>query len=167
MSKKLSKTVHAGITREEADKAMAEYASAHAKHESLMAKMEMEMAKIREKYNEQIIELAFKCDECFTVVSQYATENRQQLFQDKKKVEGVHGSFGFRTGSPKLKLYSGFSWPGVVERCKEFLPDYVKTTHDVAKSKLLADREKEGMKELFEKVGVYVDRDESFYIDPK
>ena len=38
MSKKMSKTVHAGITREEADKALAEYASAHAKHESLMAK---------------------------------------------------------------------------------------------------------------------------------
>lgn len=164
---KRKKVTHAGITREEADKALAEFASAHAKHESLVAKMEMEMAKIREKYNGQIVELAFKCDECFTIVSQYASENRQQLFQDKKKVEGVHGSYGFRTGSPKLKLYSGFSWPCVLERCKEFLPDYVKTSFDVAKSKLLADRDKEGMKELFEKVGVYVDRDETFYIDPK
>lgn len=158
---------HLGISRDEAEKAMAEYAQSEAKLKSIQAKIEAEFNKVREKYAEQIVELEMKRDECFDIVAQYASENRNELFQDKKKVEWVHGIFGFRTGSPKLKAVKGLTWANVVERCREFLPEYIKTTYDVAKSKILADRNHEGMSDAMEKAGIEVVQDETFYLDAK
>lgn len=167
MAKRTSKTVHVGISREEAEKAMAEYAAAEAKLQSINAKMEAEMNKIRAKYAEDVAALEHVKDEHFRVVEQYAVEHRTELFQGKKKVETVHGSYGFRAGIPKLKAASGFTWASVVERCREFLPDYVRATYEVAKSKLLADRNSEEVKAQFEKVGIEVVAEEKFFIETK
>ena len=40
-------------------------------------------------------------------------------------------------------------------------------TEEIARDKMLADRDEEGMAELFTKCGVYVDQDEAFYVEPK
>lgn len=167
MAKRMSKPMHVGISKEEFEKAMAEYAAAMAKSQTVRAKMEAEVNKVREKYVGQLLELDETIETYFEVIEQYACENRNELFADKKKVEGVHGTIGFRTGSPKLKLLSGFTWPEVTERCREFLPDYIKTSYDLAKSKLLADRGKEEVASQFEKLGVEVVQEESFYLDAK
>ena len=74
---------------------------------------------------------------------------------------------GFRTGTPKLKTLKGFTWPSVVNLLKEFLPDYVRTTDEAAKDRLLADREVEEVRELFPRVGITVVQDETFYVEPK
>ena len=161
------KVNHVGISREEFEKSMAEYAAAEAKLQSVCAKMEAEVLKVRAKYAQQLEDLAAFKEVHFNVVEQYAVEHRAELFADKKKVEGVHGTIGFRTGSPKLALMGGFTWPMVTERCREFLPDYIKTSYDLAKSKLLADRGKEEVSSQFEKLGVKVVQEESFYLDPK
>ena len=167
MAKRTSKTVHMGISREEAEKAMSEYAQAEARLQSINAKMEAEMNKIRAKYAEDVAALEHVKDEHFRVVEQYAVEHRTELFQGKKKVETVYGSYGFRAGIPKLKAASGFTWASVVERCREFLPDYVRATYEVAKSKLLADRNSEDVKAQFEKVGIEVVAEEKFFIETK
>ena len=167
MAKKTSKPIHIGISKEEYERSMAEYAAAEAREQSIKAKMEAEMNKVRAKYAEQLEDLAAAKEVHFQVVEQYACEHRDVLFKDKKKVEGMYGTIGFRTGSPKLKLIAGFSWPDVTERCREFLPDYIKTSYDLAKSKLLADRSKEEVASQFEKVGVQVVQEETFYLDPK
>ena len=79
----------------------------------------------------------------------------------------IHGVFGFRTGTPKLKTLKGFTWASVLTLCKEYLQDYVRATYEVAKDKLLADRDKEEVNENFEKVGIMVAQDETFYMEPK
>ena len=167
MATRSSKTMHMGISREEADKAMSEYAQTEAKRQSLKAKMDAEMMKVREKYNNQLVELESLMGEKYEIVRQFAIEHRNDLFQDKKKVEWTHGSFGFRGGIPKLKNASGFTWNDVVERCREFLPDYVRTTHEVAKSKLLADRNNEKVSAQFRNVGIEVVNEERFFIETK
>ena len=161
------KVNHVGISREEFEQSMAEYAAAESREQSIKAKMEAELTKVRAKYAEQLEDLEAVKEVHFNVVEQYAVEHRSELFADKKKVEGVHGTIGFRTGSPKLALISGVTWPMVTERCREFLPDYIKTSYDLAKSKLLADRGKEEVYSQFEKLGVKVVQEESFYLDPK
>ena len=40
-------------------------------------------------------------------------------------------------------------------------------TNELAKDKLLADRDKQEVAELFPKIGVQVVQDESFYLEPK
>ena len=167
MAKRTKKTVHSGITREEAEKAFAEFAAADAKVCSITAKMDMEMTKIREKYADQLADLEDIKEKNFDIVQTYALENKDELFSKRKSVESVHGTFGFRTGTPKLKTLKGFTWGAVVQLCKEYLPEYVRTTFEVAKDKLLADRDKEEVNEHFEKVGIMVAQDESFYLEPK
>lgn len=55
----------------------------------------------------------------------------------------------------------------VTNMVKEFLPEYIRTTEELAKDKLLADRDKEDVMELFPKCGVMVVQDETFYVEPK
>ena len=52
---------------------------------------------------------------------------------------------------------------------EELHPDgiYERLTEEIARDKMLADRDEEGMAELFTKCGVYVDQDEAFYVEPK
>ncbi len=167
MATRSSKTMHLGISREEADKAFAEYAQTEAKYQSLNAKMEAEMMKVREKYNGQLVELDSLMDEKYEIVRQFAIEHRNELFQNKKKVEWPHGAFGFRTGSPKLMPLEGMGWKDVLNRCQGYLPEYVRTTPEVAKSKLLADRNKPEVAEMFEMLGVRVVTEDRFYIETK
>lgn len=82
-------------------------------------------------------------------------------------METTHGILGFRTGTPKLKTRKGFTWAAVLELLKEFNPAYIRTTDEVAKDKLLADRDNEQMPDLMQKVGVMVDQDETFFVEPK
>lgn len=82
-------------------------------------------------------------------------------------METPHGTFGFRTGSPKLKTLKGFTWSAVVELLKVHLPGYVRTTIEPAKDMLLAARDEESVNRLFPQVGIYVDQDETFFIECK
>ena len=127
----------------------------------------MEMTKIREKYADQLADLNEVKERNFEIVQTYATENKEELFQKRKSVESAHGIFGFRTGTPKLKTLKGFTWGAVLNLCKEYLPDYVRATYEVAKDKLLADRDNEDVNQHFEKVGIMVSQDETFYLEPK
>ena len=89
----------------------------------------------------------------------------------------AHGVIGFRTGTPKLKTLKGFTWASALQLVKEFLPSYVRKTEDVAKDKLLADRDMEvKVKDGEDKVklshemarcGIQVVQDETFYVEPK
>ena len=79
----------------------------------------------------------------------------------------AHGTIGFRTGTPKLKTLKGFTWASALELVKEFLPDYVRQTWDIAKDKLLADRDAEEMLSRMAKCGMQVVQDEAFYVEPK
>ena len=82
-------------------------------------------------------------------------------------MESAHGVFGFRTGTPKLKNLKGFTWAAVTNLCKELLPAYIRTTEELAKDKLLADRDVQEVAEFFPKIGVQVVQDETFYLEPK
>lgn len=89
----------------------------------------------------------------------------------------AHGVIGFRTGTPKLKTQKGFTWASALQLVKEFLPAYVRKTEEVAKDKLLADRDmevtvKDGagevkLSEEMTRCGIQVVQDETFYVEPK
>jgi phage host-nuclease inhibitor protein Gam len=156
-----------GITREMAEEAFAEYASADARQQQITAKMDVEMTKIREKYQDELAKLSDKKEKSFEIMQAYAVENKAEVFAKKKSIETAHGVMGFRIGTPKLKTLKGFTWGAVTNLLKEFLPSYVRVSEEPAKDKLLADREDPEVSEFFSKVGVYVDQDEAFYVEPK
>lgn len=161
------KTVYSGITSEQMEQAFADYAKADARQQKITAEMDIQMAKIREKWQDELAKLAETKDNAFDVMQAYAMENRDELFSKRKSLETTHGTIGFRTGTPKLKTLKGFTWNAVVNMLKEFLPGYVRTSEEANKEKLLADRESEEVVALFPKVGITVVQDEMFFVEPK
>ena len=95
----------------------------------------------------------------------------------------AHGTIGFRTGTPKLKTLKGFTWASALQLAKKFLPfNYIRQTEDIAKDRLLADRDLEEiavydtptgdtrtvtMREAMSVCGIQVVQDEAFYVEPK
>ncbi|MBR6174434.1 MAG: host-nuclease inhibitor Gam family protein [Bacteroidales bacterium] len=161
------KTVYTGITSEQMEQAFAEYAKADARQQKINAEMDIQMAKIREKWQDELAKLTETKDNAFDILQAYAMENREELFSKRKSLETTHGIIGFRTGTPTLKTRKGFTWASVLEMLKEFLPNYVRTKEEPAKDKLLADREDEEVAALFPKVGIAVVQEETFFVEPK
>ena len=167
MAKREKKTIISGVTREVADEALATYAMADAQAAKIAADIELQCVKIREKYADKLAELEGQKSTAFDTLQAYASENKGDLFTKKKSLDMVHGTIGFRTGTPKLKTLKGFTWASALTLVKEFLPGYIRQAEEIAKDKLLADRDKEEVNGLFDKVGIQVVQDETFYLEPK
>ncbi len=97
------KVVITAVTNEAMEVAFAQFSTADAKLQGIGAKMDQEITRIREKYADEIAKWTVLKDGSFDVLQAYAMENREVLFTKKKSLETVHGSIGFRTGTPKLK----------------------------------------------------------------
>nr|DAO18610.1 MAG TPA: hypothetical protein [Caudoviricetes sp.] len=179
MAKREKKVIITGVTREAADEAFASYAKADAQSAKITADIELQCAKIREKYANRLAELEGEKEKAFDTLQAYATENQAELFSKKKSLEMAHGVIGFRTGTPKLKTLKGFTWASALQLVKEFLPGYIRQTEEIAKDKLLADRDGQvlesgnplgpgkSMYEQMAKCGISVSQDETFYVEPK
>lgn len=167
MGTRKKKVIITGVNREQADEAFATYAKSDAQVQKINADIELQCAKIREKYADRLATLTAEKEQAFDTLQAFATENQEDLFAKKKSLDMAHGTIGFRTGTPKLKTLKGFTWASALELVKEFLPDYVRQTWDIAKDKLLADRDVEEMLPRMAKCGMQVVQDEAFYVEPK
>ena len=167
MATRQKKTLIQGISQEQANEAFATYAKADAQIQKINAEIELQCARIREKQADRLSQLDAEREQAFDVLQAYAVENKAELFAKKKSLDMAHGTIGFRTGTPKLKTLKGFTWASVLQMVREFLPGYVRTSEEVAKDKLLADRDEEGMTDKMAKCGITVAQDETFYVEPK
>lgn len=182
MATRKKKTIITGVTREAADEAFATFAKADAQCNKINADIELACAKIREKWSDKLTVLQAERDAAFDTLQAFATEH-PELFTKKKSLDMAHGVIGFRTGTPKLKTLKGFTWASALQLARKFLPDaYIRTTEEIAKDKLLADRDLEEvaiydtptgddrtgtMREAMAACGIHVVQDEAFYVEPK
>lgn len=162
-SKKLITEV---MTAEKAESVLAEYAAADAREAKLMAQMDLEMTRIREKYQEELADLAEVKREAFELLQHYAM-GHPELFVGRKSVEMTHGRIGFRTGTPALKTMRGYTWQSCLQLVKEFLPGYVRVKEEVDKEGLLARREDEDVAGKLGRCGLRVEQAETFYVELK
>lgn len=167
MAKRQKKTVITGVSKEAAEEAFAAYAKADAERARITAEIELKCAQIREKHQERLSQLQTVQDGAFDTLQAYAMENQAELFTRKKSLDMVHGTIGFRTGTPKLKTLKGFTWASALQLVKEFLPGHIRATEEIAKDKLLADRDDEKVQANLARCGISVVQDESFFIEPK
>ena len=163
MATRKKKVIITGVSREAADEAFATYAKNDAQLQKINADIELQR------------------DKAFDTLQAFATENQAELFAKKKSLDMAHGTIGFRTGTPKLKTLKDFTWASAQNLVKSFLPSYIRQTEEIAKDKLLADREVEvqlgggdpnnrGYRPLREQMvecGIQVVQDEAFYVEPK
>ena len=161
------KEIISGISRDEMEKAMHDYATADAAQRALTAEMDGKLSDIREKYAERLQKLEAEKDEAFNKCQAFATENRDEHFSKRKSMETTHGTLGFRIGNPQLKPAKGMTWAGILELLKIKGKNYIRTEEEVAKDKLLAERESDKCKTVMAACHITVIQKETFYIEPK
>lgn len=166
MAKREKKPVLQPVNMEQAENIMADYAMTDAKINEITSIMDQQITKIREKYADQLQELGDKREDQLLQLQLFA-ETNPGLFDKKKSIDMAHGTLGFRTGTPKLKLLKGWTWAAVVNVLRDKLPSYVRTIEEPAKDKLLADRDIPEVQSQFTRVGISVVQDESFYVELK
>lgn len=161
------KVILSGITRDEMEEAMHAYAVADAKQRALTAEMDGKLSEIREQYSGQLQDLDIEKDEAFEKLQAFATENRDEHFSKRKSMETTHGTLGFRIGNPQLKPAKGMTWAGILELLKIKGKNYIRTVEEVAKDKLLAERESDECQVVMEACHISVIQKETFYVEPK
>lgn len=167
MAKRTKKVVLSGITSEQMNQAFADFAQADAEIQRIAAEMDAEFTRIREENADRLSNLNATKEATFAILEAYATEHKEAQFSKKRSLETAHGIIGFRIGNPKVKTRKGFTWAAVLTLVKALKPDYVRTTEEVAKDLLIAERNQQGMPELLTQIGVDIVQEEVFYVEPK
>lgn len=165
MATRTKKKVFTNVTVEQAQDAGSVFATTTAALQNIEAKMNAEITKIRDKYQDKITDLQEQLIEPQEILETFAAEQKDNW--PKKSFELVHARIGFRTGMPKLKLDKGFNWTSVTELLKENFPDYVRTVDEPNKEKLIGDRDDESFGKIAKKCHFSVVQDETVFVEPK
>ena len=85
MATRQKKTLMQGISREQANEAFAQYAKADAQIVKINADIELQCAKLRERYADRLTALDADRTQAFDVLQAFAVENKAELFSKKKR----------------------------------------------------------------------------------
>lgn len=180
-TKRQKKAVLTEVSDSQANSAFATYAQAQSQIKKIQAEIELQCARIRERHADRLQQLQQGASEAFDTLQAYA-QLHPELFTKRKSLDLAHGTIGFRTGTPKLKTLRGFTWAAVLTLVRQFLPDYIRTVDEVAKDRILADRNLDNvalydttvgdprevsMSEALDKVGIQVVQEEAFFVECK
>jgi phage host-nuclease inhibitor protein Gam len=158
------------LSREALDAAVANVATLKLQYAAAKADMELEIARVQERRQEQMLALGKQIEISEAGVFVYCQQHRAQLFPDKKSIDFLLATVGFRTEPPSVEKSSRKdTWSAIAQRLEalEWGARYVNIPEpEVDKKALLADREKLSLEQLSE-AGIRFEQDELFYISPK
>ena len=158
------------VSREALDAAVAEVATLKIQYAAAKADMELEIARVQERRQEQMLALAKQIKIREAGVFVYCQQHRAQLFPDKKSIDFLLATVGYRTEPPSVEKSSRKdTWSAIAQRLETSAwgSRYVNIPEpEVDKKALLADREKLSVEQLSE-AGIRFEQDELFYITPK
>ncbi len=167
MAKRTKTVVVSNVSRENFNDALAKYAASDAKNKAMKAEMDERFTAIREEYADRMAACEESKKDATTIIQTYCIEQKATLFSERRSMDTVHGTVGFRTGNPTLKLRNGYTWEAATSLLKVILPEYVRITEEPAKDKLLADRNTEAVAAKLYDVGLCVNQGETFFIELK
>jgi phage host-nuclease inhibitor protein Gam len=163
---RIKKTLEAAlVTRADAEEALGRLAEKSYRRDMLTAELDLKLKQIREGYEEQIAALTAEIDQAFDALNIWA-DGHPNEFGTRKSLDMVHGTLGYRTGQPRLKLLRGWTWERVAAAVQQVLPKYLRIRTEANREAILDDRDVLGAERLAD-VGVQVCQDESFFVTPK
>lgn len=166
-TKRTSKPVAKELTAEDMHSAIAVFAASSGAETSLNAQMEEEITAIQLRYAPRLEVIQQQKTEAFETVQTYCNQHKDSLFTTGKSFDTTVAKVGFRTGNLSLKPVSKMTWEKVLPLVKIAMPEYVRIVEDVAKDKILADRNKEAVALHLSGVGLRVVQEERFFIEVK
>ena len=163
---RIKKTVVSNVTLEQAQDASASFATAAVKLDKVQAKMNDEINKIKNKYQEEITDLQESLAEPQYVLQVFADEQKEG-WGKRKSMELLHCTIGFRTGMPKVVKDKKFTWEGITEIVGKVFPNLVRSKTELDKDAVIALSKDDGFNEVKEKCYLDVVQEESFYVEAK
>ena len=167
-----------GVTREQAERALTDYAKTAARRKAIAADIELQCHQIRESYAAETERLEAAANEAFALLEAFAQENRDTLFQPKKSLEMLSGTIGYRTGMPQFKTDKGFTQAAVIQLIKDQYPDlvptFIKSTEAINKEAIIGESRRTpddpmriDMLEFQRRCHAFVTQEETFFVQPK
>lgn len=165
---RIKNTLPVTVTRDEAELLVNEIALSENRRRFLSTECDAKILAIRESYAPALEQCAAEIKSKSALVQVWAEAHRDQ-FLKPKHVEFYGGKVGYRTGTPKLKTLSGWTLARVLEKLLS-LPwgrAFVRVKEEIDKESLIAQFSA-GLIQSAElkEIGVQVDQDEAFYIEP-
>lgn len=131
--------------------------------DDVRVRMDEELLRVRENYEALLADLKPRVDRLLERAEAWAEEHPHE-FGTRKSIVMVHGTVGYRTGTPKLKTLAKWTWAKVLTVLQAQFPEYVRRREEVDKDRILADRQKLGAR--LPEIGVKVVQEETFFVDP-
>lgn len=156
------------VSREEAERLVAEITDLTIKRTQLSADMDAEITAIRSRYETTLGNTDARIDSLTDQVRDWALANPEE-FGKKKSLEMTHGVIGFRTGMPKLKTLSGFTFARVLHQLRVVAwgAAFIRIKEEPDKEALLSAYATKNISAAeLRLVGVRVDQDETFFVEP-
>ena len=94
------------VSREALDAAVAEVATLKIQYAAAKADLELEIARAQERRQEQMLALSQRIEAREAGVFVYCQQHRAQLFPDKKSIDFLLATVGFRTEPPSVEKSS-------------------------------------------------------------
>lgn len=160
-------------TREEAESILGEIALTTINKQKLTAAMDSDLATVRQRYESSIA----ACDQDLKLKTEqlcaWAQSHRSEFPKDRKSIDFVHGSLGFRKGTPEVMVLSrAWTWAKVLAmitllRWRKFIRIKREVNKEAILQRAAAAKSPEKFATLLARIGVKVVQEESFFVDPK
>jgi phage host-nuclease inhibitor protein Gam len=166
-TKRIKQSVASEIeTRAEAEAEAAEIASLELQRRRDQNAMDKEVERIRNLYGGNINAIGAEIEDRMARLTTWADQNRGE-FADRRSIETPSATFGFRLGTPKVGKLRGWTWDRVLEAVAKTagpFKHWIREKIELDKTAILADRR---VGEKIESLGIVIEQDETFYVEPK
>jgi phage host-nuclease inhibitor protein Gam len=170
MSKKEKVLTCPVLSRESLDAVVAEVATLKLQYAAAKAALELEIASVQERRQQHLLALGKQIESREAGVFIYCQQHRSELFPDKKSIDLLLATVGYRTEPPSVeKCSKKDNWSAIAKRLEalDWGAPYITTPDpEVDKKALLADRDRLTAEQLSQ-AGIRFEQDEFFYITPK
>jgi phage host-nuclease inhibitor protein Gam len=165
MKKRIKIALKPITTRAQAEQVMADLATAENHKRRIIAERDDEVLCLNDRYATNINECESAVEEATLRLKDWAEVHPEEFPKGRKSLDLAAGIIGFRTGTPKLKLLSkAWNWEKVLAAALSTFPNFIRSKPELDKEALIAQRDE--IADLLPLIGVKVDQDESFYIEP-
>ena len=127
------------MNRTDLENVLGRYAAAVIEADALKAELDRKVNELRAGYEERAAALGKRAEIFFADVEAYLANNPEEIPAGRKSLELLHGTVGYRTGNPTVRLPRGADEAALCEELRGAgLPGYVRTRDEINREAVLA-----------------------------
>ena len=127
------------MNRADLENVLGRYAATVIEADALKAELDRKTNELRAGYEERAAALGKRAEIFFADIEAYLANNPEEIPAGRKSLELLHGTVGYRTGNPTVRLPRGADEG---ELCQELkgagLPEFVRAREEVDRAAVLA-----------------------------